>query len=160
MAVLFLLLNYLESTGYNRSSKKFFGIVRGVKKMTKTEKIKQALQQTKERRKNQIPVVCQLKINLNSASNETKEKLSMLFLEAKWLYNYIVADIENRLDSNAEKLKEVEIKAGENFESRICILFTYKRKTVTKQANYSSNTMLIQFPSNNLGTLLSLSTSK
>lgn len=41
-----------------------------------------------------------------------------MFLEAKWLYNYIVADIENRLDSNAEKLKEVEIKVGENFEKR------------------------------------------
>jgi hypothetical protein len=67
MAILFLLLNYLESTGYNRSSKKFFGIVRGVKKMTKAEKIKQALQQTKERRKNQIPVVYQLKINLDCA---------------------------------------------------------------------------------------------
>ncbi|ADL43404.1 transposase IS605 OrfB [Caldicellulosiruptor obsidiansis OB47] len=118
MAVIFLLLNYLESTGYNRSSKKFFGIVRGVKKMTKAEKIKQTWQQTKERRKNQIPVVCQLKINLNSASKETKEKLFRLFLEAKWLYNYIVADIGNRLDSNAEKLKEVEIKVGENFERR------------------------------------------
>ena len=86
--------------------------------MTKAEKIKQTRQQTKERRKNQIPVVYQLKINLNSASKETKEKLSMLFLEAKWLYNYIVADIEKRLNSNAEKLKEVEIKVGENFEKR------------------------------------------
>jgi len=86
--------------------------------MTKAEKIKHTWQQTKERRKNQIPVVCQLKINLNSASKETREKLSRLFLEAKWLYNYIVADIGNRLNSNAEKLREVEIKVGENFEKR------------------------------------------
>jgi len=86
--------------------------------MTKAEKIKHTWQQTKERRKNQIPVVYQLKINLNSASKETKEKLSRLFLEAKWLYNYIVADIGNRLNSNAEKLREVEIKVGENFEKR------------------------------------------
>lgn len=86
--------------------------------MTKAEKIKQTRQQTKERRKNQIPVVYQLKINLSSVSKETKNKLSKLFLEAKWLYNYIVADIENRLNSNADKLKEVEIKVGENFERR------------------------------------------
>ncbi|ABP66840.1 transposase, IS605 OrfB [Caldicellulosiruptor saccharolyticus DSM 8903] len=85
--------------------------------MTKTE-IAQTLQQTKERRKSQIPVVYQLKINLNSVSKETKNKLFRLFLEAKWLYNYIVADIENRLNSNADKLKEVEIKVGENFERR------------------------------------------
>lgn len=43
--------------------------------MTKAEKIKQTLQQTKERRKNQIPVVYQLKINLNSVPKETKNKL-------------------------------------------------------------------------------------
>lgn len=34
------------------------------------------------------------------------------------MYNYIVADIENRLNNSADKLKEVEIKAGENFEKR------------------------------------------
>lgn len=86
--------------------------------MTKVEKIKQTLQQTKERRKNQIPVVYQLKINLNSVSKETKDKLSNLFLEAKWLYNYIVADIENRVDSNVYKISEVEIKVGDNIEKR------------------------------------------
>lgn len=86
--------------------------------MTKAEKIKQVRQQTKERRKNQIPVVYQLKINLNSVSKETKEKLSKLFLEAKWLYNYIVADIENRLKYETDKIREVEIKVNDNFEKR------------------------------------------
>jgi transposase len=86
--------------------------------MTKAEKIKRALQQTKERRKNQIPAVYQLKINLNSVSKEIQDKLFKLFLEAKWLYNYIVADIENRLDSNAYKVSEVEIKVGDHFEKR------------------------------------------
>ncbi len=86
--------------------------------MTKAEKIKQTLHETKERRKNQIPVVYQLKINLDSISKTTKDKLFKLFLEAKWMYNYIVADIENRLNDTADKLKEVEIKDGENFEKR------------------------------------------
>jgi putative transposase len=55
--------------------------------MLKRERIRQTLQQTKQRRKNQIPVVYQLKINLDCASKATKEKLLRLFLEAKWLYN-------------------------------------------------------------------------
>lgn len=42
--------------------------------MTKAEKIKQTRQQTKERRKNQIPVVYQLKINLSSVSKENKKQ--------------------------------------------------------------------------------------
>jgi hypothetical protein len=62
--------------------------------------------------------VYQLKINLDCASKATKEKLLRLFLEAKWLYNYIVADVDNRLNDDAWKLKEVEIKVGENLERR------------------------------------------
>jgi len=100
---------------YNKSSKKSHI---GVETVTKAEKIKQTLQQTKEKRKNQIPVVYQLKINLNSVSKGTKDKLSKLFLQAKWLYNYIVADIENRLDSNVYKIREVEIKVGDNIHKR------------------------------------------
>ncbi len=124
---LFLLLNHLENTGYNRNSKKFFGS-RRVEKMTKAEKIRQTLLQTRERRKNQIPVVYQLKINLNSAEKEMKDKLFKLFLEAKWLYNYIVADIENRLNEDADKLKEVEIKVGESFEKREITNLTLQMK--------------------------------
>ena len=86
--------------------------------MLKRERIRQTLQQTKQRRKKQIPVVYQLKINLDCVSKATKEKLLRLFLEAKWLYNYIVADVDNRLNDDAWKLKEVEIKVGENLERR------------------------------------------
>ncbi len=86
--------------------------------MTKAEKIKQARLATKEKRKSQIPVVYQLKLNLDSVSQETRNRLFSLFLEAKWLYNYIVADIENRLNAEAYKLKKVQVKVGENYEER------------------------------------------
>jgi len=82
----------------------------------KVQKIKETLSATKQRRKTQIPRVYQLK--LQNLSKKDKEKLSRLFLEAKWLYNYIVADVENRLDSNSWKLKEVEIKTPEGLEKR------------------------------------------
>ncbi len=84
--------------------------------MTKSEKIKQSLKQTKEKRKFQTPKVFQLKLqNLSKADLDTLERL---FLEAKWFYNYIIADIENRLNSRSEKLKEVEIKTPSGFEKR------------------------------------------
>lgn len=86
--------------------------------MTKAEKIKQTLLATKEKRRNQIPVVYQLKLNLDSVTQETRDRLFLLFLEAKWLYNYIVADIENRLNDEAYKLRKVQVKVGENYEER------------------------------------------
>jgi transposase len=84
--------------------------------MTKAEKIKQSLKQTKEKRKLQTPKVFQLKLqNLSKSDIET---LNRLFLEAKWFYNYLVADIDNRLNKKAEKLKEVKIKTPNGFEKR------------------------------------------
>jgi transposase len=84
--------------------------------MTKAEKIRLSLKETKEKRKLQTPKVFQLKLqNLSKSDIET---LNRLFLEAKWFYNYLVAHIENRLNKSAEKLKEVEIKTPNGFEKR------------------------------------------
>jgi len=82
----------------------------------KAEKIRETLRQTRKRRKNQVPRVYMLK--LQNLSKKDIEKLGKLFLEAKWLYNYIVADIENRLNSNTWKVKEVEVKTPQGFEKR------------------------------------------
>jgi len=82
----------------------------------KAQKIKETLSATKQRRKTQVPRVYQLK--LQNLSEKDKEKLSRIFLEAKWLYNHIVADIENRLNNNTWKLKEVEIKTPQGFGKR------------------------------------------
>jgi len=83
---------------------------------SKRTKIKKTLKATRERRKNQVARVYQLK--LQNLSKKDEEKLDRLFLEAKWFYNYIVADIENRLNGNTWKIKEVEIKTPEGFEKR------------------------------------------
>jgi len=84
--------------------------------MSKADKIKESIRQTKERRKNQVCKVYQVKLqNLSSSDIEILERM---FLEAKWLYNYIVADIDNRLNNNAWKLKEVEIKTPNGLEVR------------------------------------------
>jgi putative transposase len=83
--------------------------------MTKAEKIKQAIKETKERRKNLVPVIYQLKIQNLSKTKE--EKLGRVFLEAKWLYNWTVADI-SRINISTKKIKEVEVKVKNEFEKR------------------------------------------
>jgi putative transposase len=83
--------------------------------MTKAKKIKQTLEENKERRKNLSPVVYQLKIQ--NLSKEREEKINRVFLEAKWLYNWFVADI-NRVNIPTKKIKEVEIKVGDKLEKR------------------------------------------
>ncbi len=87
--------------------------------MDKAEKIKRALQETKERRKGQRPVVFQLK--LQNLSREKERDLRRALLEAKWLYNWLVSDTQ-RLDLPANKVREVEVKVGEVFESRELLL--------------------------------------
>jgi len=82
----------------------------------KAEKIRNALKQTKEKRKYQVPRAYQLK--LQNLTEKDREVLGRLFLEAKWLYNYVIADIENRLNGSTWKLKEVEVKTPEGFEKR------------------------------------------
>jgi len=82
---------------------------------TKSEKIKQTLKETKERRKNLRPVVYQLKIQ--NISDTKEEKLNRVFLEAKWLYNWIVADID-RVNTPTKEIKEVEVKVGDKVENR------------------------------------------
>jgi putative transposase len=88
----------------------------GAATMTKSEKIKLTLRATKERRKTQMPKVYQLK--LQNLTAHRQEKLTRLFLEAKWFYNYIVADVDNRLTPEAWKFKIVSVKVGDQFEDR------------------------------------------
>ncbi len=83
--------------------------------MNKAEKIKKTLQETKERRKTQRPVVFQLK--LQNLSGKKAENLKRAFLEAKWLYNWLITDQE-RFNLPAYKIGSVEAKVGDVFEER------------------------------------------
>ncbi|WP_245527874.1 hypothetical protein [Ammonifex degensii] len=77
--------------------------------MTKAERIRNTIRETKERRKALVPVVYQLK--LQNLSRKKEETLERAFLEAKWLYNWLVAD-PARLDLPANGISEVEVKVG------------------------------------------------
>jgi len=83
--------------------------------MTKAERIKNTLQETKKRRKTQKAVVYQLK--LQNLSRKKEELLKKAFTEAKWLYNWLVSNTE-RLNIPPNKISTVEVKVGEIFEER------------------------------------------
>lgn len=96
--------------------------------LDKKRKIKESLKKTKEKRKNQVPKVYQLKISYSNLNKEQKQWLERIFLEAKWLYNYTVADIQNRLNSQTEKIKQVEIQTPKGVETRDIINLSSQMK--------------------------------
>ena len=83
--------------------------------MTKVERITNTLQETRQRRETQKPTVYELK--LQNLSRRKAEVLRKAFLEAKWLYNWLVSDTE-RLGIPANKVSAVEVKAGDSYEQR------------------------------------------
>ena len=87
--------------------------------MTKAERIKSAIQETRERRANLRPAVFELK--LQNLSRKKEELLSRAFLEAKWLYNWLVSDL-GRLNLPANKVDAVKVKVGDGFEERRLVL--------------------------------------
>ncbi len=87
--------------------------------MDKAEKIKRAIQETRERRKGQRPAVFQLK--LQNPSKEKERDLRRAFLEAKWLYNWLLSDTQ-KLHLPANKVREVEVKVGKVFQNRELLL--------------------------------------
>lgn len=83
--------------------------------MTKAEQIRNTLQETKRRRENQKPAVYELK--LQNLSKRKTATLKRAFLEAKWLYNWLVSDT-NRLNFPANKISVVDVKVGDSYEQR------------------------------------------
>ena len=82
---------------------------------TKSERIRETLKETRERRKNLRPVVFRLK--LQNVGRRRQADLSLAFLEAKWLYNRLVTNADS-LAVPANKILVVEVKVGDAFEER------------------------------------------
>lgn len=85
----------------------------------KNSKIRQTLHETKQRRANKRCRVISLKIQKNKLNKTQKHHLFMLFVEAKWLYNDILNDINNRAnDTYTKKVKYVTVKTQKKDELR------------------------------------------
>lgn len=82
--------------------------------VAKNEKIKQAIQMTRERHKNMTCRVFELKLNTRKMSASQREQLTIYFREAKWRRNSIVADFDNA----SRQAKSAIVKVGDAFEER------------------------------------------
>ena len=84
--------------------------------LIKKKKIQKTLKQTKERRNSMTCKVIKCKVVSNSLSNSVKEQLHQLFLESKWLYNFILASED--ISKFNTKINSVSIKIKDSFEQR------------------------------------------
>ena len=86
--------------------------------LAKNKAIAETLKATKAKRKIQICKVREMKVIKNKLSKKQTEHLRLLFLEAKWFYNYMLANPSLRNDIGA-KLKVVSVKLPDGtFEQR------------------------------------------
>jgi putative transposase len=79
---------------------------------SKNETIKASLKATKARRTQQRCRVFEVKLDRSHLNQKTQEQLKRVFLEAKWLYNYLlsqpkVCDIDYKLVAVPVKVKDV-----------------------------------------------------
>lgn len=87
-------------------------------RLATSKAIAETLKATKAKRKTQICKVREMKVIKNKLSKEQAKHLRLLFLEAKWFYNYMLANPSLRNDIGA-KLKVVSVKLPDGtFEQR------------------------------------------
>lgn len=78
--------------------------------MTKNEKIRQTLLATREKRKNQILKVYELKVNIHNTSKKDFDLFTSLFIQTKWIQNDVIAsnDIFNYVYNNHREIKNYD----------------------------------------------------
>jgi putative transposase len=82
----------------------------------KNETIKASLKATKTRRTHQTCRVFTVKLDSSKLNKETQHHLKLLFLEAKWWYNHILA--QPNIFEVDDKLSAVPVKVKDRFETR------------------------------------------
>jgi len=84
--------------------------------LTKNERIKATLKDTKERRKHMLCRVYIVKLDRSHVNQDSLTRLRLLFLEAKWLYNYCVG--HPNVFSIDDTITAVPVKVKDWFELR------------------------------------------
>ena len=105
------------------------------------DKISKTRNETRERRSHLVCKTCICKIDGSRLNKKQKEALSMLFVEAKWFYNYLVGVGDEIFKADC-KIKEIPVKnkRGELEQRMIKFLGTvYKQKIIksVKQSIYA-----------------------
>ncbi len=84
--------------------------------VTKNERIKATLKDTKQRRKHMKCRIYMVKLDHSHLNQDTLTHLKLLFVEAKWLYNYCVG--HPNVFSIDDKITTVSVKVKDCFEHR------------------------------------------
>src|SRR5690606_29717848 len=85
----------------------------------KNKQIKDTLAKTREKRKTQRCLVFELKLDSSHFNLKTKEALKMMFVEAKWLYNFYLSQEDIfKLDCKINKVIHKD-KGGKDVESEL-----------------------------------------
>ena len=86
---------------------------------TKKNKIKDSLNKTKKKRKSQSAVIIKTKIDSDKLNNNTVTALNRIFLEAKWLYNYVInREFNNDIFNMDYKINKVPVYVKDHYEIR------------------------------------------
>jgi len=84
--------------------------------LTKNQRIKATLKDTKTRRKHMLCRVYTVKLDNSHLNQESFTRLKLLFLEAKWLYNHCVG--HPNVFAIDDTITAVSVKVKDQFELR------------------------------------------
>ncbi len=95
----------------------------------KKNKIKNSLNKTKEKRKNQAITIIKTNIDNDKLNKKTINILNRIFLEAKWLYNYIInKEFNNDIFNIDYKLSEVAVYVKDHYGTRKLLYLSSQMK--------------------------------
>ena len=103
--------------------------------MTKSELIKQSLNKTREKRKNQICKSFEMKVDKSHLSTALVQQLEQLFREGRWLYNHILhlisEDGVKLQDINTSTIKSVQVKRQDAMEEEeLCVISSQMKQSI------------------------------
>ena len=99
----------------------------------KNKLISASIKKTRDRRKNQVCKVYRVKVDYSSLSKKQKEQFKLLFLEAKWLANDIIAYSKEECNS----LFDYKITNKVHRLDRYGNMFEYELKQIGSQMKQS-----------------------
>ena len=78
--------------------------------ISKNESISKTFSETMQRRQNQICKVVSCKVKKHLLNNLQQEQMKMMFIEAKWIYNWLLSEHKKSEDFDVFKLTQKDVK--------------------------------------------------
>ena len=101
----------------------------------KNNQIKLSGKLTRERHRSMICKTFKFKIDKRNISSDTLNKLKMQFVECKWMYNYILAEFEDKFSIDYKNLVNIthKDKDGNDVPVKISYIGSSIRQTLIQQ---------------------------